>query len=141
MTHSDFNKAERYSRSRSALMAVMSAILVINTVIGFGVEDSTRPWIQHGLWALMIGLWLVVLATGGGLALGRSVRSVMNDEVSLLNRSKALQTGFWATALLGLGVYFASLGWELSARDAIRIIVNGTLAAALIRYARLESRD
>ena len=140
MTRSDIDKAERYSSSRSALMAAMAAILVVHTVAGFGVETITRPWIQHGLWAAMIGLWLVVLATGGGLALSRSIRSVMNDEVSLLNRSKALQAGFWAAALLGLAVYFASLGWALSTRDAIRIVLNGTIAVALARYAWLELR-
>ena len=142
MTRSDIDKAERYSSSRSALMAVMAVILLINTVIGVGDEaNSMRPWLRHGSWAVMIGLWLVVLATGGGLALSRSIRSVMNDEVSLLNRSKALQAGFWAAALLGLGLYFASRELNLSAHEAIRILVNLTLAVALTRYAWLEMRN
>jgi hypothetical protein len=141
MTGSDIDRAERYSRSRSLLMAAMAAILVISTVIGFGMETATRPWIQHGMWGLMIGLWLVVLATGGGLALSRGVRNVMNDEVSLLNRSKALQAGFWAAALIGLCLYYISLDHAFGVRDAIRILLNGTIAVALMRYAWLELRD
>jgi hypothetical protein len=64
----------------------------------------------------------------------------MNDEVSLANRSKALQTGFWTAALLGLSLYFASLRWEFSVREALRILLDGALAVTLLRYAWLERR-
>lgn len=139
MTRSDIDKAEHYSNTRAALMAAMAAILLIIAAIGFGDEASSmRPWLRHGFWAVMIGLWLIVLATGGGLRLSRAIRDVMNDEVSLINRSKALQAGFWAATLLGLALYFATLRWELGAREAIRILVDGALAVALLRYAWLE---
>lgn len=139
MTRTDIDRAEHYSSTRAALMAAMAAILLISAVIGFGDEASSmRPWLRHGIWAAMIGLWLVILATGGWLNLKRSIRSVMNDEVSLLNRSKALQAGFWAASLLGIALYFATLRWELGAREAIRILIDGALAVALLRYAWLE---
>jgi len=98
------------------------------------------PALRHGLWAAMILLWLVVLATGGFLHLSRRVRSLMNDEVALANRSRALQAGFWTAMLLGVGLYFASLQWQIDVREALRILLNLTVAAALTRYAWLELR-
>ena len=122
-------------------MAVMAVILLASTVLGFGSEASTMtPAFRHGLWALMILLWLVVLATGGGLLLNRRVRSLMNDEVALANRSRAIQAGFWAAILFAIGLYFLSMQEEISVFEALRILVNFSIATALIRYAWLELR-
>ena len=141
MPISDVAKAERHSRARSILMALMAVILLISAAIGFGDGSSDMtPWLRHGSWGVMILLWLVILATGGGLALRRSVRSLMNDEVALANRAKALQAGFWTAMLVGLALYFASLEWAISPREALRILVDLAIAAALFRYAWLELR-
>jgi hypothetical protein len=122
-------------------MAVMAVVLLASTALGFGSESSTMtPGFRHGLWALMILLWLVVLATGGGLLLSRRVRSLMNDEVAVANRAKALQAGFWAAMLFGVGFYFAALQSPMDAPEALRLLVNLAIAAALIRYAWLELR-
>jgi hypothetical protein len=138
---SDVVQAERHSRTRSLLMALMAVILLISAAIGFGDESSSMsPWLRHGAWGVMILLWLVILATGGWLRLRRSVRGLMNDEVALANRAKALQAGFWVAMLAGLALYFASLEWQLSSREALRILVDVAIAAALFRYAWLELR-
>jgi hypothetical protein len=138
---SDIQRAEHASRSRSLLMAIMAVVLIANTAIGLGDEASSMtPVFRHALWAAMILLWLIVLATGGGLLLSRRVRSLMNDEVGLANRGRALQAGFWAAMLFGLLLYFATLEWDLAVRDALRILLNLTVAAALVRYAWLELR-
>jgi hypothetical protein len=138
---SDIQSAEKATRARSLLMAVMATILLAQTAIGLGDEASSMtPAFRHGLWALMILLWLIVLATGGGLLLSRRVRSVMNDEVALANRSRAVQAGFWAAILVAIGLYFLSLREEISVREALRILVNLSIAAALIRYAWLDLR-
>jgi hypothetical protein len=141
VTVSDIQKAERASRTRSLLMAAMAVILLINTAVGLGDQPSSMtPALRHGLWALTILLWLAVLASGGWLQLPGRVRSLMNDEVALANRSRALQAGFWTAMLLGLGLYFASLNWSIDVREALRILLNLTVAAALTRYAWLELR-
>ncbi len=142
MVLTDNQRAERASRIRSSLMAAMAVILIAQTGIGgLGDEASTMtPAFRHGLWGMMILLWLLVLATGGGLLLSRRVRSLMNDEVALANRSRALQAGFWTAMLLGVALYFASLEWEISVREALRLLLNLTVAAALVRYAWLELR-
>ena len=65
---------------------------------------------------------------------------MMNDEFALASRSQALQTGFWVAVASGLVLYFASLEWTLDVREAMRILVDVTIAAALLRYAWLELR-
>ena len=141
MTASDIEKAEQVSRSRSLIMAVMAAVLLIQAAIGLGDEGSSMtPFFRHALWGVMILFWLVILATGGWLRLSRDIRSVINDEVSLAHRSLALQTGFWTAILLALGLYFASLEWTITLREGLRILVNVAIATALIRYAWLELR-
>lgn len=136
----DLQQAERASRVRSALMATMAVVLIINAFIAPGESSTMTPALRHGIWAAMIVLWLIILATGGWLQMARSVRSLMNDEVAMANRAQALQTGFWAASVGGIALYFASLEWTVSAHVAIRILVDVTVAAAMLRYAWLELR-
>jgi hypothetical protein len=141
MTASDIERAERASRSRSLIMAVMAVILLIQGAFGFGDEASSMtPMLRHVMWGVTILFWLIILATGGWLRLGRDVRAVMNDEVSLANRSAALQAGFWTAIAVGLAIYFASLRWEMSLREGLRMLLDLSIAAALFRYAWLELR-
>ena len=141
MTLNDIELAERQARARALIMAVMAVVLLILGLLGW--EDSASsmtPMLRHGAWAVTILFWLLILATGGWLRLSRNVRSVMNDEVSLANRSRALQAGFWTAILLAVVLYFASLEWALSLREGMRILADVAIAAALIRYAWLELR-
>jgi hypothetical protein len=141
MTLSEIEKAERLSRTRASLMAAMAAILIVIAFLGLGDEaGSMHPVFRHLLWGSMIFLWLVILATGGGLQLSRNLRSLMNDEVALANRGRALQAGFWAAMAGGLALYFASFQWELGLREALRFLLSAAVAVALLRYARLELR-
>ncbi|MEA3045709.1 MAG: hypothetical protein QOJ53_41 [Sphingomonadales bacterium] len=142
MTASDINQAEQASRLRASLMAAIAVILVLSAFLGFSDEASgaTRTWVRHAGWATMILLWLVILATGGWLRLRKSVRNVLNDEVALANRSRALQAGFWVAAIGGLALYCASFQWDLSLRQGLRVLLDLTIATALLRYARLEMR-
>jgi len=141
MTASDIDKAERIARARALIMAIAALVLLIQAVLGVGDEASSMtPVLRNATWGVMILFWLIILATGGGLRLGRNLRSLINDEVSFANRSLALQTGFWAAMLVGLIVYFASLYTTISVREGLRIVTDLSIAAALIRYAWLETR-
>ena len=133
-------QAERASRVRSGLMAAMAVVLLINAFIAPGETSTMTPALRHGIWAAMILMWLVVLATGGWLQKSRSVRSLMNDEVAMAHRAQALQAGFWTATVGGLGLYFASLEWAVSTHVAIRILIDVAVAAAMLRYAWLELR-
>jgi hypothetical protein len=141
MTIYDIELAERHARTRSLIMAVMAVVLLILGLLGWRDDASSMtPMLRHGMWAVTILFWLLILATGGWLKLSRDVRRLMNDEVALAHRSSALQTGFWTAMLLALGLYFASLYWTISLRESLRILTDVTIAAALIRYAWLELR-
>ena len=141
MNITDIERAERASRTRSSLMAAMALILLVNTAVALvDGPSSMTPMFGHGIWAAMILLWLIVLASGGWLQMPGRVRRLMNDEVALANRNRALQAGFWVAMGLGLGLYLASLEWPIDLRDGLRILLNLSVAAALIRYAWLEMR-
>ena len=141
MTLSDIELAERHARTRSLIMAVMAVILLILGLLGWRDDASSMDAaLRHVMWAVTILFWLLILATGGWLKLSRDVRRLMNDEVALAHRSAALQTGCWTAMLLALGLYFASLQWTISLREGLRVLTDVTIAAALIRYARLELR-
>ena len=87
MTASDIDKAERISKARSLIMAIAAAVLLIQAVLGVGDEASSMtPVLRNATWGIMILLWLIILATGGWLRLGSNLRSLINDEVSLVNR-------------------------------------------------------
>ena len=134
----DIEKAETYSYTRALVMAGMAGALLAHAWL---VDDSTGsdPVLFHGLWIFAVGVWLTILLTRG-LAGSGKIREVVNDEVSLANRSRALQTGFWTALLVGIGLYFASLEWEFSLRHTLRILINVSLAVALLRYGWLETR-
>jgi hypothetical protein len=141
MTESDIALAERHARTRALIMAVMAVVLLILGLLGWRDEASSMsPMLRHSFWATTILFWLLILATGGWLQLSRDVRRLMNDEVALAHRASALQTGFWTAMLLALAIYFASLQWAISLREGLRILTDVTIAAALIRYAWLETR-
>lgn len=141
MTASNIEKAERISKARSLIMAIAAVVLLIQAVLGVGDEASSMtPVLRNATWGIMILFWLIILATGGWLRLGRNLRSLINDEVSLANRGLALQTGFWTAMLLALILYFTSLFWTISVREALRVLTDLSIAAALIRYAWLELR-
>ena len=141
MSLSDIELAERHARSRSLIMAVMAVVLLILGLLGWSDQASSMsPMLRHGMWAVTILFWLLILATGGWLKLSRDVRRLMNDEAALAHRASALQTGFWTAMLLALALYFASVQWAISLREGLRILTDVTIAAALIRYAWLETR-
>jgi hypothetical protein len=141
MTIADIELAERHARTRSLIMAVMAVVLLILGLLGWRDDASSMsPMLRHAMWAITIIFWLLILATGGWLKLSRDVRRLMNDEVALAHRGAALQTGFWTAMVLALGLYFASLIWAISLREGLRILTDVAIAAALIRYAWLETR-
>lgn len=138
MTKSDVERADEKSRVRAMLMALAAIPLIATAIMGVGDEASSMtPVLRHAIWGASILLWLVFLHTGGALRSG-AVQRLMNDEVGQLNRSRAIQAGFWSAMLLGLILYFATLRWELSPREVLRLMLCLPLAAALLRYAWLE---
>ena len=134
-------QADRNSRNRATIMTLAAIVLLVLSV--FNALDRPNADIsisRAAVWGLLIGLWLIMLATGGGLMVNRKVRSLMNDEVSSDNRRRAIETGFWVAMVMAIALYFASLVWPIALRDGLAILTELAIAAALFRYASLERR-
>ena len=130
--------AERASRGRAILMATAGVVLLINVAIQWGNPHYVEAGVRGGSWILLIGLWMFILANGGGLRLGGRMRALLNDELSLRNRAHALAAGFYAMLAAGLAVYAASWRIDIVAGDSIKLITAVGLATALLVYAWLE---
>lgn len=142
---SDVERAERISRSRARLF-IFQAILFLSwqglflTGQGEGgmrTVDEVKVW----AWFVWVLALLLLLATGGGLLRGRSLRPLLNDELSRSNRAKALAAGFWAAMVIGIILYVADLFETVSAREAIHVTLSTAIAAALITFGARERRE
>jgi protein-S-isoprenylcysteine O-methyltransferase Ste14 len=140
MNANDIEKAERLSRGRAAIMALAAFVLVVHLVLQYGNPAYVSADPRGASWLLVIGLWLFILWNGGGLRLKGNMRALLNDELSLQNRARALSTGFYVAVLGALILY--ALEWRIAigAGDALKLVSAGALAAALLRYAWLEWR-
>ena len=130
--------AERASRGRAILMGIAAAVLLLNAVLQIGDPDYARPGVRGASWILLIALWMVLLANGGGLRLRGRMRELLNDELSLRNRSRALAAGFYVMLAAGLAAYAAAWQIEIVAGDAIKLVTAAGLSTALFVYAWLE---
>jgi len=136
----DIEHAERMSRARAAVMALAAVILVLNLVLQYGNANYAGPGARGGSWIVVIGLWTFILWNGGGLRLRGRLRDLLNDELSLQNRSRALALGFYAAVLLALVLFVAAWAVPIGTGDALKIVSGGSVSAALLRYAWLERR-
>ena len=128
------DKTERAARNRAVLLA-MGAVIV--PVTAFLRTTDTSAFAEGAGWVLMIAAWSIVLATGGGLMLNRRMRGMLNDELSVANRGRAIGWGFFAmiatSAVLLLVPHLVP-----DAAGAIRFVSGAGLTVAMARYALLE---
>jgi len=130
--------AERQARARAIIMALAAVVLLVNAALQFGSPGyQGRSW-RGASWAITVILWMVILLGGGGWRFKGRLHALLNDELSLRNRSRALSWGFYATIAAGLLVYIASWQSVMSVADAMRIVTGVGLATALLGYAWLE---
>jgi hypothetical protein len=130
--------AERASRGRAILMAIAATVLVIDVVIQWGNPHYLEPGVRSASWIFVIAVWMFILANGGGLRLSGRMRALLNDELSLRNRARAVAAGFYAMLMAGLGVYAAMWETDIVAGDAIKLVTAAGLSTALLVYAWLE---
>ena len=130
--------AERASRGRAILMAIAGAILPLNAALQFGNPAYVQPGVRGASWIVLTGLWMVVLANGGGLRLRGRMRALLNDELSLRNRARAVAAGFYVALAAALALYLATWRVEIVAGDAMKMVTAAGLTTALLVYAWLE---
>ena len=134
-------RVERAGQGRALLMLIAAIILLINVMLQWGDPAYMSAGARGGSWLVMIGLWAVVLATGGGLGLSGPLRAVLNDELTRSHRSRAVSFGFYAAILASLSLLVLSWSSPIAVGDALKLVSAVGMAAALVCFAALELRS
>ncbi|HZF95315.1 MAG TPA: hypothetical protein VEZ20_10650 [Allosphingosinicella sp.] len=140
---SDVEMADRLSRRRSRMIPVLALLFISGQVLYFG--NMTEPMrtvdtVRISAWLVWALALLLLLATGGGFFRKKSVRALMEDDVTVQNRSRAVAFGFWTAMLAAVTLYPFAMAQNVTAREAVHIIVTFGIGAALLRFAMLERR-
>ena len=140
--HSDVETADRLSRRRSRLLPVMAIVFIAGQAVYFGEAEPLRTvdTVRIGAWLVWALALLLLLATGGGFLRRKSVRALMEDDVTRDNRRRGVALGFWAAMLSAIAVYALTMVEPVAAREAVHIVLTTGIGAALLRFAFLERR-
>jgi hypothetical protein len=141
---SDVERADRLGRTRARVFAVQGVLFLAWQTMYLtdraGHSTANVPTFKISAWLVWVVLLLFLLATGGMLLRGRDVRHLLNDELTRMNRARAVAVGFWAAALAGIALYIVAMFEPVAGREAIHVILSAAIGAALITFAKLERR-
>ena len=135
-------QAERLTKRRARMLPVLAAFYFAQQASFFSSPLRDRP-VDHfkiGAWVVLSLVLLAALVTGGFWSRKRELREMLDDESSRAHRADALGTGFVVAMVTGIILYVAGTVSEVSAREAIHLIVSLGIAAALVRFGWLERR-
>jgi len=138
-------KAEYLSKRRARMLPVLAIIFLSQQAAFLSSLGSTD---QNSAYAAKVSAWLVLsivilaaLATKGFWFEPQAVRDMIDDENTRANRNDAMRWGFLFSMAAAIAVYALTLfKIELSARDAVHIVLTIGIPAALIRWGVLERR-
>jgi hypothetical protein len=140
----DVEKAERIGRSRARLFALQALLFISWQGLFFAGETEDRmrlvDEVRISAWFIWVIVLLLLLATGGGLMRSRSVRALLNDELTRANRARAYAAGFWAAMVSAIGLTIVDMLDRVHTREAIHLILSAAIASALVTFAARERR-
>ena len=134
--------ADRLSRKRALGTALAAgAFLIIQAIVHpvFRSEYGATG-IRAYMWAINAAALLLFLLPLGGVAWGRRVRALVNDDISRDHSRTGMAAGFWTAMIVAFGVYLLPIGQGLTAREATYLVVTPATGVALLVFAWLESR-
>jgi hypothetical protein len=138
-------KAEYLSQRRARMLPALAVIFLSQQAAFFstlGTNDH-RPVtaVKISAWLLLSIVILAALATKGFWLEQREVRDLIDDENTRANRNDAMRWGFLCSMAAAIAVYALTMfRVEISARDAVHIVMTVGIPAALIRWGLLERR-
>ena len=143
MALDDMALAEKLTKRRARVSIVLGIFFLATMASSLGVDfPASRPQtVKLAAWIVWAAAWLFLLAVGGGLLRGKSVRALMNDESTIDNRRRAMVAGFWATVLSAFALYAITFYEPMSAREVIRLLLSAAVGASIIRFGILEQRS
>jgi hypothetical protein len=135
-------EADRLSRRRSSMLIGLTVIFLAQQAAYFSQPPGERvvDYVRIGAWMLLAGVLLAALLTGGFWLKPRAVRALMDDEITLANRSSALKLGFALSMAVAIALYVLAAPLGLSSREVIHIIVSTGIVAGMLRFGLLERR-
>ena len=136
----DIILADHLTQRRARVSTVMAVLFMGSMATSFGIVTApNRPQTLHlAAWIVWAAVLVMLLAVGGGLGRSRSVRGLLNDETTRVNRREAMAAGFWAAIFSGFGLYALNLFVPLTAAESIRLALTATVATALLWFGKLE---
>jgi hypothetical protein len=140
---SDAEEADRLSRRRARMTIAMAIIFVSQqfTFFSANAEDHRAvTWVHTSGWIVLSAVILAGLVTGGFWFKPKSVRALMEDEVTRENRHRALSLGFVLAMVAAMMLYLVDRFEPVGAPIAIHLILSVGLGAALVRFGTLEKR-
>ena len=128
-------KADRMARQRATAATIIGVAIFVT--MGVHALDFA-PW--------MTFLWMADLSLGFAMLLYVSFflrteeAQLLDDESTLINRSKALGAGFWA-GLVAVGIGFVALEYGSFEPDGLlRVVASVMIGGALLRFGALERK-
>ena len=138
-------KAEYLSKRRARMLPVLAIIFLSQqaaflSTLGSG-ELTSAYTAKVSAWLVLSIVILAALATKGFWLEPREVRDLIDDENTRANRNDAMRWGFLFSMAAAISVYALTLfNVQMSARDAVHIVLTIGIPAALIRWGLLERR-
>ena len=135
--------ADKVSRKRAFAVAIAAGVFLMIQIVTrpvFNSEPDTAHLSRLIMWALNAAALLLLLYTGGGLMQKREIRALVNDEITRVNSRSAVNVGYWIAMSIAMGLYALAGYRDLTAREAIYLIVTPSVGIALIAFSWLELR-
>ena len=135
--------ADKVSRKRALAVAIAAGVFLMIQIVTrpvFNSEPDTAHLSRLIMWALNAAALLLLLYTGGGLMQKREIRALVNDEITRANSRSAVSVGYWIAMSIAMGLYALAGYRDLTAREAIYLIVTPSVGIALIAFSWLELR-
>lgn len=134
-------EAGALAAKRGKMLMLLGAFYVTQQAIYItGESDGRTSLVKAVMWGVLTITMLLILLTRGHLGSPREVRERLEDELTRVNRAQGLAAGFVAAMVAAVGCFYWSIGDDLSAKDAVHVIVSAGLAVAMIRFGWLEHR-
>lgn len=135
--------ADKVSRKRALAVAIAAGVFLMIQIVTrpvFNSEPDTAHLSRLIMWALNAAALLLLLYTGGGLMQKREIRALVNDEITRANSRSAVSVGYWIAMSIAMGLYALAGYRNLTAREAIYLIVTPSVGIALLAFSWLELR-
>jgi len=139
-------RIERLQKRRTRLAFVQAIFFLVWQSTYFALQpedfepDRAVNRVKIAAYMVWVVMLLAFLATGGGFALSRRTRDILNDESTIAHRRQALTLGFWVAMATCLCLYGINLFFPLTSGQTLHTILSLSIGTGLLSFARLERR-